>query len=133
MADDPRSTRPHPDPARPDDPLIPNPGDPYPGHPDPAYPSADHPAQQQSGTSGEAVRRQMVSGEGGAEIQPPEAPPPRQQGAPAGGETSPDRQRQPQQSHAPSAAREPSPLGDPSPGDENPRPLPPKGSRRRRS
>lgn len=84
----------HPDPVRPDDALIPNPGDPYPGHPDPAYPSADHPLPGDS-VQGELWRRDKGPPQPGNSA---ETPFPR-----------------------PSLNSPANPMGDPSPGDENPR------------
>jgi hypothetical protein len=151
MANDSRSTTQHPDPARPDDPLIPNPGDPYPGHPDPAYPSADHPAQQRA-ESAKNVERQMTSGEGGERIDPPQTEQPqtqrRQMAAQQGRGWQPSDQKQltdghrgrrrargaqqqaGQDSNRSQQQSDTSGFGDPSPGDENPRPLPPRGPQR---
>ena len=147
MANDPRSTK-NPDPARPDDSLIPNPGDPYfPGQPDPTFPNADHQAQQkaeQSATSESDVQRQMTAGEGGEKIDPPSNLEPsrqQQQSQQQSGWKDPSDQKQltdyrrgkhRQQSGEDSSDPTPSSgggLGDPSPGDENPRVLPIKPQR----
>lgn len=131
MANDPRSTIQHPDPARPDDPRIPNPGD----------PSADHPAQQRADqveTSESGTRRQMMSDQGSTrrqrakdqlKNQPKNQPKNQQSGWQASSDwqqlTDYRRGKHRQQSAAPTHAD----FGDPSPGDENPRPLPDKPQR----
>ncbi len=145
MANDPRSTIQHPNPMRPDDPLVPNPGDLHSGHPDPATPSAGHPAQQradQAETSEPGARRQMTSEQGPKESTrsqratgQPKGQSKRQQakGQQGGWQMSPDQQqltdyrrgKHRQQSAAPTHAD----FGDPSPGDENPRELPIKPQR----
>lgn len=138
MANDPRSPK-HSDPARPDDSLIPNPGDPYfPGKPDPTFPGADKPVQQQadqSATSEGAVQRQMTAGEGGEKIEPPSdvEPSRRQQTGqqqsgrknpsdqPQMADHRPGKRRQQSAEDSSTPAQSPGGLGDPSPGDENPR------------
>ena len=96
-----RPSESHPDPARPDDPIIPNPGDPYPGHPDPAYPSADHPAGKQQPAEGEHKQQPAEGGQSSHQAD--------RDHRPAGDRQAPARGG----------------LGDPSPGDENPRPTEP--------
>ncbi len=149
----------HPDPARPDDPLIPN----------PAYPGADRPAQQQAasaktrampggGPSSSARRPAQQSAQAASSGQmsasplgdpspgdenPRDLPLPRatedtaalmsewrkhrragRKGKPQHMAQSSKRQGRQQSSGDASA------FGDPSPGDENPRPLQPRGPQR---